>query len=69
MFFFPCLAEEAQKSVRGLEDNAIHNKYIELVRDSIVWMGPPSLENFLELSQNFCHSIFISLGKKIRTGI
>lgn len=24
-------AEEAQKSVRGLEENAIHAKYIELV--------------------------------------
>jgi hypothetical protein len=24
-------AEEAQKSVKGLEENAIHNKYIELV--------------------------------------
>ena len=24
-------AEEAQKSVRGMEENAIHNKYIELV--------------------------------------
>lgn len=25
-------AEEAQKSVRGLEENAIHSKYIELVK-------------------------------------
>ena len=25
-------AEEAQKAVKGLEDNVIHTKYIELVR-------------------------------------
>ena len=25
-------AEEAQKSVKGLEENAIHAKYIELVK-------------------------------------
>lgn len=27
----PCAAEEAQTSVKGMEDNAIHAKYIELV--------------------------------------
>jgi hypothetical protein len=26
------IAEEAQKHVRGLEENAVHVKYIELVR-------------------------------------
>jgi hypothetical protein len=28
-------AEEAQKSVKGMEENAIHAKYIELVRYSL----------------------------------
>ena len=31
-FFMPTTAEEAQKHVRGLEENAVHVKYIELVR-------------------------------------
>lgn len=30
--FNGAIAEEAQKSVKGMEDNAIHAKYIELVR-------------------------------------
>jgi hypothetical protein len=30
--FFCTTAEEAQKHVRGLEENAVHVKYIELVR-------------------------------------
>jgi hypothetical protein len=29
-----CTAEEAQKSVKGLEENVIHAKYIELVNVS-----------------------------------
>jgi hypothetical protein len=31
-FFFGMTAEEAQKHVRGLEENTVHVKYIELVR-------------------------------------
>lgn len=30
------LAEEAQKSVRGMEENAIHAKYIELVNNQFL---------------------------------
>jgi len=28
-------AEEAQKSIKGMEENAIHAKYFELVRNSV----------------------------------
>ena len=31
-YFWRATAEEAQKHVRGLEENAVHVKYIELVR-------------------------------------
>jgi hypothetical protein len=32
----PQLAEEAQKSVKGMNETAIHAKYIELARHSVV---------------------------------
>lgn len=38
-------AEEAQKSVRGLEDSAVHAKYIELVR-SFQFLDTLLLETF-----------------------
>ena len=31
-------AEEAQKSVKGVPDNLVHTKYVELV-----WLSPPSV--------------------------
>lgn len=35
-------AEEAQKSVRGMEENAIHAKYIELVNIPLLILYIPS---------------------------
>ena len=33
-------AEEAQKSVRGMEENAVHSKYIELVGAAFITTMP-----------------------------
>lgn len=30
-------AEEAQKSIKGMEENAIHAKYFELVKTCVIW--------------------------------
>jgi hypothetical protein len=42
-FTLRAIAEEAQKHVRGLEENAVHVKYIELVRLHRRSPAPPQL--------------------------
>jgi hypothetical protein len=43
LFALRAAAEEAQKHVRGLEENAVHVKYIELVRSHRRSSEPPQL--------------------------